>query len=352
MRQLRGFKGGFCSAPRPIPPPPGLEPRVQLTLQKLAPTTTDILLDYLAPKARKSISTRVASATVVSGDATKLSVRTRVAAVSIQGRTLASWGSDGLQVSATNDIVGIAPHIPAEVSRVSSRRPPEPKNEDSNKDHDCQVASLGSDGLQASAMDDMVGISSHIPVHSASSYSRSPPELNKDKEEEEEDNNNNNPICEAVAPVMHHLVVPGSLRMKRYCFKRYVPAGEQGEKVAAAIKAALAHVDVPWETFSDDARKSEHFNRMSDDMLSGISGSLDFIYAHHAARDEQWNAFTAWLRDPDRLTRIERQNCIGHLAVVHWVRTARTGSDKYERKLRIEAWNDFIFQAFPHTPSL
>ncbi|CAK0792088.1 unnamed protein product [Prorocentrum cordatum] len=406
MRQLRGFKGGFCSAPRPIPPPPGLEPRVQLTLQKLAPTTTDILLDYLAPKARKSISTRVASATVVSGDATKLSVRTRVAAVSIQGRTLASWGSDGLQLSATNDIAGISPHIPAEVSRVSSRRPPEPKNEDSNKDHDyhdcqvaslgsdglqvvaadsivgvsshfpvdsassssrrppepqnedsnkdhdCQVASLGSDGLQASAMDDMVGISSHIPVHSASSYSRSPPELNKDKEEEEEDNNNNNPICEAVAPVMHHLVVPGSLRMKRYCFKRYVPAGEQGEKVAAAIKAALAHVDVPWETFSDDARKSEHFNRMSDDMLSGISGSLDFIYAHHAARDEQWNAFTAWLRDPDRLTRIERQNCIGHLAVVHWVRTARTGSDKYERKLRIEAWNDFIFQAFPHTPSL
>jgi len=427
---------------------------VQLTLQKLAPTTTDILLDYLAPKARKSISTRVASATVVSGDATKLSVRTRVAAVSIQGRTLASWGSDGLQLSATNDIAGISPHIPAEVSRVSSRRPPEPKNEDSNKDHDCQVASLGSDGLQvvaadsivgvsshfpvdsassssrrppepqnedsnkdhdcqvaslgsdglqvvaadsivgvsshfpvdsassssrrppepqnedsnkdhdcqvaslgsdglqASAMDDMVGISSHIPVHSASSYSRSPPELNKDKEEEEEDNNNNNPICEAVAPVMHHLVVPGSLRMKRYCFKRYVPAGEQGEKVAAAIKAALAHVDVPWETFSDDARKSEHFNRMSDDMLSGISGSLDFIYAHHAARDEQWNAFTAWLRDPDRLTRIERQNCIGHLAVVHWVRTARTGSDKYERKLRIEAWNDFIFQAFPHTPSL
>ncbi|CAK0792093.1 unnamed protein product [Prorocentrum cordatum] len=139
MRQLRGFKGGFCSAPRPIPPPPGLEPRVQLTLQKLAPTTTDILLDYLAPKARKSISTRVASATVVSGDATKLSVRTRVAAVSIQGRTLASWGSDGLQLSATNDIAGISPHIPAEVSRVSSRRPPEPKNEDSNKDHDCQV---------------------------------------------------------------------------------------------------------------------------------------------------------------------------------------------------------------------
>ncbi|CAK0792091.1 unnamed protein product [Prorocentrum cordatum] len=176
MRQLRGFKGGFCSAPRPIPPPPGLEPRVQLTLQKLAPTTTDILLDYLAPKARKSISTRVASATVVSGDATKLSVRTRVAAVSIQGRTLASWGSDGLQLSATNDIAGISPHIPAEVSRVSSRRPPEPKNEDSNKDHDCQVVSLGSDGLQVVAADSIVGVSSHFPVDSASSSPRRPPE--------------------------------------------------------------------------------------------------------------------------------------------------------------------------------
>ena len=87
MRQLRGFKGGFCSAPRPIPPPPGLEPRVQLSLQKLAPSTSDILLDYLTPKARKSISTRVASATVVSGDTAELSVRTRVAAVSIEGNT-------------------------------------------------------------------------------------------------------------------------------------------------------------------------------------------------------------------------------------------------------------------------
>ena len=144
--------------------------------------------------------------------------------------------------------------------------------------------------------------------------------------------------------------------MKRYCFKRYVPAGEQGEKVAAALKAAWAHVDVPWEAFSDDARKREHFNRMSDAMLSGISASLDFIYAHHAAQDEQWNAFTAWLRDPDRLTRIERQNCIGNLALVHWLRTKRTGPGNNEavdeRKLRIEAWNDFILQAFPHNPSL
>lgn len=165
---------------------------MQISLQKLAPCTADILLDYLAPKARKSISTRVASATVVSGGATELSVCARVAAVSIEGNTFSDNFEGKTHLGVCSRKLSVCTKVAAESHaadpspKVVSPRPslhassPQPRSSDHDSvssDHD--VCSSSNQGVRTSV---------------------------------------------ACAPVVAEVAIPsGPLKMKRYSFKRSVP---------------------------------------------------------------------------------------------------------------------------------
>jgi len=94
MGRLRASGLGFCTAPCPIAPPPGLElsavPKLELSLQTLVPIAiiidpTDIVLDCLAQKTHRGTQTDNDECTALERKAKKWGLQTRLASVSIAG---------------------------------------------------------------------------------------------------------------------------------------------------------------------------------------------------------------------------------------------------------------------------
>lgn len=366
MRQLRGSNGGFCSAPRPIPPPPGLEPRVQLSLQKLAPSTSDILLDYLTPKARKSISTRVASATVVSGDATVLSVRTRVAAVSIEGNNFSDdfegkthLGGCSRNLSVCTKVAAVSiQHIDPSVSssvRVASEEieceKEEIECEDEVEEHDCDDSSNQ--------------VQNRMPTLRAQSNAQVASSSQSNAQVASSSQSNAREVYDSSSDDVD--AMPENVTVTHADSELW----QIGERYAAEIKDVLAHIEVSLEVLSNDVLRDKHLatqleiyktEQSTEEILDfgdrgmEVSDLLDELYRLHRAQDDRWHGFISRLRDAEFLTMLERRNCVGNLMLVHQlnvgeshehIRTGTEFANGREQEIEeirscMDAWKDFL----------
>ncbi|CAK0856808.1 unnamed protein product [Prorocentrum cordatum] len=140
-----------------------------------------------------------------------------------------------------------------------------------------------------------------------------------------------------------------------------------GERYAAEIKDVLAHIEVSVEVLGNDVLRDKHLatqleiDKTGEYLAIGTRGMeahdlLDELYRLHKAKDDRWHGFISRLRDDEFLTKAERQNCVSNLLMVHDLKLEdirehiKTGTEfEYGREKEIEelslcmdAWKDFL----------